>query len=76
MIEREALQDVRKYKKTFIGSLTLREFICISLATVVCVPGFFLFVKILCSKRSGVFYYPFGTSVCFMWMERSLRITI
>lgn len=55
MIEREALQDVRKYKKTFIGSLTLREFICISLATVVCVPAFFFLSKYF--VRSAVVFF-------------------
>lgn len=46
MIEREVWQDIRKYKKTFIGAFTLRETICFVAAAIVCIPSFIFLSKI------------------------------
>lgn len=47
MIEREVLQDIRKYKKKVIGPFSLREIICLGLALIVCIPTYFFLSKYL-----------------------------
>lgn len=45
MIEREILQDIRKYKTKIVGSFTLRQLICLIISAAICIPTYFAMSK-------------------------------
>lgn len=70
MIEREVLQDIRKYKKKVIGPFSLRELVCFVLALIVCVPTYFFLSKYL--VRNAIIFVIVVLAIPFLlcgWKE-------